>query len=242
MKSLQFEDVFLDVYVPDEVDLSTPLNLLYVLDGDAFALMVSEAVKLQMRNAPKTGVFPTIVVGVSYHESAVFSRERRFLDFTPPKEKAPLEEDIRKDFPDGGGIDLFLEKLNRAHQFLSTHYAINQEKIGFLGHSLGGLCVLESYLRQALPFVTNYLAFSPSLWWDQKAFYNRPLVTPFTKQKVAITVGEDEGDMGDLAKEAYDLLKNQQLTQELHFYIAPEENHMSVVFQTISRQLRWFCQ
>lgn len=242
METKQFEDFFLDIYFPETSDKTTPLNVLYVLDGDAFAPMIAEAVKLQMRNAPKTGVQPTIVIGLSYHGNDSFSRERRFLDFTPKKTKVPLETDIRKDFPDGGEIDAFLEKINRAHQFIKNNYLISQEKVGFFGHSLGGLCVLESYIRQSLPFVTDFLAVSPSLWWDQEAFFERNLADTFLNKNIAITVGENEGDMVTFAKKAHDWFKAEQLASKLHFYIAPDENHMSVVFQSISRNLRWFSQ
>ncbi|MBO0430261.1 alpha/beta hydrolase [Vagococcus fluvialis] len=242
MQTISFEDFFLDVYLPVGFSKETPLNLLYVLDGDAFSPMIAETIKLQMRNSPKTGVWPTIVVGISYHGEATFSRERRFLDFTPEKTKTPLETDIRKDFPDGGGIDYFLEKINRAHQLINQEYTINQDKVGFFGHSLGGLCVLESYFRQALPFVTDYLAISPSLWWEQEAFFERPLKEAFINKNVAITVGEDEGDMVDFALKAKELILTKNLAKRFQFYIAPEENHMSVVFQSISRNLRWFNQ
>ena len=242
MKRFTFEDFYLDVYLPDTKTDNTPINLLYVLDGDAFSLPIAEAIKLQMRNSPKTKVDPTIVVGISYHENQSFSRERRFNDFTPKKQHKPLEDDIRKDFPEGGGIESFLEQLNRVHLFLLDKYSIKKEKVGFFGHSLGGLCVLESYIRNSLPFITDFIAVSPSLWWDQEEFFNRPLINQkFPKKNVAISVGEDEGDMVALAQKAYQSFKENDFANELSFYLAEEENHMSVVFQTMSRNLRWFC-
>lgn len=243
MKSIPFEDLYLDVYYPEVVDAHEPLNLLYVLDGDAFSLMIAENIKLQMRNAPKTGVAPTIVVGISYHDTSIFSRERRFLDFTPPKINPRSENDVRKDFPSGGEISTFLAKLNRAHKIILADYQINQEKVGFFGHSLGGLCVLESYLKEATPFITDYIAVSPSLWWDQEEFFNKLTNNAsFEKGNIAISVGELEGDMVDFAYKAKDMLTQLEAVNRFSFYVAPEENHMSVVFQTMSRNLRWFCQ
>lgn len=243
MKSIPFESIFLDIYQPPGIFENEKINLLYVLDGDAFSNMIAEAVKLQMRNSPKTGVEPTIIVGISYHSQDSFARDRRFLDFTPKKEKKSLIDDKRKDFPDGGQIDAFLSQLNRVHEYILKNYLIRESKIGFWGHSLGGLCVLESYLSQKLPFITDYLAVSPSLWWDQEVFFKKLEKTTITeKKRVAITVGEDEGDMVEFSSKAFLMLKEKQLISDISYYEAPEENHMSVVFQTISRNLRWFCK
>ena len=243
MKSVPFENIFLDIHQPSGISENEKINLLYVLDGDAFSTMIAEAVKLQMRNSPKTGVEPTLIVGISYHSQDSFARDRRFLDFTPKKEKPAFENDKRKDFPEGGQIDVFLSQLNRVHEYISKNYSIRENKIGFFGHSLGGLCVLEGYLSQQLPFVTDYLAVSPSLWWDQGRFFERLERTNITdKKRVAIAVGEDEGDMVEFAYKAFIVLKEKQLVSDISYYKASEENHMSVVFQTISRNLRWFCK
>ena len=154
-----------------------------------------------------------------------------------------MENDKRKGFPEGGQIDVFLSQLNRVHEYISKNYSVRESKIGFLGHSLGGLCVLEGYLSQQLPFVTDYLAVSPSLWWDQGTFFERLERTNITdKKRVAIAVGEDEGDMVEFAYKAFLALKEKQLVSDISYYEASEENHMSVVFQTISRNLRWFCK
>ncbi|MBP2966993.1 hypothetical protein, partial [Acinetobacter baumannii] len=80
------------------------------------------------------------------------------------------------------------------------------------------------------------------LWWDQEAFFERDLAHTFSTKNVVITVEEDEGDMVTFAKKAHDWFDAENLAKTLHFYIAPDENHMSVVFQSISRNLRWFNQ
>lgn len=243
MRTIKIEEWYLDIYAPKIVEKDVPINLLYVLDGDAFANMIGEVVKLQTRNTPKTGVSPMLVVGLSYHGEDSFSRERRFQDYTPEKVNPVVESDPRKDFPKGGQIDQFLETIKQAHQFILNEYTINPNKIGFFGHSLGGLCVLETYLRGTLPFVTDYIAVSPSLWWDQEMFFQRlSFSKTIAKKNVHISVGSLEGDMVPLAKRAKKELLFYQMVSKLNFYVAQDENHMSVVTQTISRNLRWFCQ
>lgn len=241
MKSIKFETLFLDIYEAQTVDKTSSVNILYVLDGDAFSLSFSEAINLQCRNSPKTGVEPTMVVGISYHEETFF-KERRFLDFTPKELYPRLEGDKRKDFPTGGKINDFLQQLNRVHDFISQKYTINKQKVGLFGHSLGGLCVLESYLQESLPFVTHFIAVSPSLWWDREAFFERlSKKEKINKKNIAIAVGENEDDMVVLAKKAFINLQTFDLVDNIVFYEAEEENHMSVCFQTMSRHLRWFC-
>ncbi|MFC0233886.1 alpha/beta hydrolase [Vagococcus entomophilus] len=243
MRTVKIKERYLDIYAPKIIEKDVPINLLYVLDGDAFANMIGEVVKLQTRNTPKTGVSPILVVGLSYHGETSFSRERRFQDYTPKKVNPVAENDPRKDFPQGGNLDSFLESIKQAHQFILSEYTINPEKVGFFGHSLGGLCVLETYLRETLPFVTDYIAVSPSLWWDQEMFFKRLALAPMiAKKNVHLSVGSLEGDMVPLAKRAKEELLLSQMTKKLNFYVAQDENHMSVVTQTISRNLRWFCQ
>ncbi|MCU5754323.1 hypothetical protein OBG91_13890 [Lactococcus lactis] len=72
-------EYYLDIYYPTVIAEGTKLPILYVLDGDAFALTISEAVKLQTRNSKKTGVKPMVIVGIGYHNSSPFDREKDLL-------------------------------------------------------------------------------------------------------------------------------------------------------------------
>lgn len=242
MRTLQVEDLYLDIYFPNTIEKAKSISVLYVLDGDAFAKIIAEVVKLQMGNSSKTGVSEVLIVGISYHEKEIFSRERRFKDYTPEKVNPTNRDDLRKNCPDGGKIKTFLAKVIEAHKLISKEYSINSKKIGFFGHSLGGLCVLESYLMAVLPFVTDYIAVSPSLWWDQEMFFERiSSAKNIMKKNVHLSVGSLEGEMVSLAKRAKKELIAKNLVNKLNFYEAFDENHMSVVIQTISRNLRWFC-
>lgn len=237
------DNYYLDIYYPDSQSVEEQLPVLYVLDGDAFALSIAEAVKLQIRNSPKTGVEPMIIVGICYHDQSPFSRERRFIDYTPKKKKTANPQDIRSQMPAGGGIEPFFKVISKIHQKISTEFSIDSQRVGLFGHSLGGLCVLESLLKVELAFLTDYLAVSPSLWWDQEAYFEKlNLINGklLENRRVMISVGAKEGDMVPLAKRAASWFKVNHFVKESAFYLAEDENHMSVVFTTISRYLRWF--
>lgn len=237
------EDYYLDIFYPENIDKEQKLPVLYVLDGDAFTITIAEAVKLQIRNSLKTGVKPMIIVGISYHTNGPFNRDRRFNDFTPPKLKPVDPSDIRSKMANGGGIDSFFITIEKIHQTIIADFWIDQEKIGLFGHSLGGLCVMEALLREKMDFITDYLAVSPSLWWDQEGYFQKLedlQRADLKKRRVMISVGSEEDDMVPLAIRAFTYLENNCLVKACDFYLAEAENHMSVVFTVISRYLRWF--
>ncbi|WP_270225195.1 alpha/beta hydrolase [Lactococcus lactis] len=236
-------EYYLDIYYPTVIAEGTKLPILYVLDGDAFALTISEAVKLQTRNSKKTGVKPMVIVGIGYHNSSPFDREKRFIDFTPPKIHEDNPADIRFGMPKGGGIDSFINTLIQIHEVIKNDFSIDKKHVGIFGHSLGGLCVLELLLREKISFLTDFLAVSPSLWWDKNEYFNKISLydkSRLCKKRVIISVGSDEGDMVELSKQAFKLVTSSNFIKSCEHYIIEDENHMSVVFTVISRYLPWF--
>lgn len=236
-------EYYLDIYYPPDISERNKLPVLYVLDGDAFTLTISEAVRLQTRNSSKTGVEPMIIVGIGYHDSSPFNKEKRFIDFTPTKIHEDNPNDFRFGMPKGGGIDQFLIKFAKMHQFIINNFPIDKNHIGIFGHSLGGLCVLEAMLRKELDFLTDFLAVSPSLWWDQEEYFNKLITFDNSKtlhKRAIISVGSDEGDMVNLSHHAFDLITSYSIIGACEYEIIKHENHMSVVFTVLSRYLRWF--
>lgn len=184
-----------------------------------------------------------IIVGICYHDQSPFSRERRFIDYTPVKRKTADPQDMRSQMPAGGGIEQFFKVISKIHQKISTEYSVDSQKVGLFGHSLGGLCVLESLLKAELSFLTDFIAVSPSLWWDQEAYFQKlNLINGklLKNRRVMISVGAKEGDMVPLAKRAASWFKANHFIEDSAFYLSEDENHMSVVFTTLSRNLRWF--
>lgn len=184
-----------------------------------------------------------VIVGIGYHNSSPFDREKRFIDFTPPKIHEDNPADIRFGMPNGGGIDSFINTLIQIHEVIKNDFSIDKKHVGIFGHSLGGLCVLELLLREKISFLTDFLAVSPSLWWDKNEYFNKISLydkSRLCKKRVIISVGSDEGDMVELSKQAFKLVTSSNFIKSCEHYIIEDENHMSVVFTVISRYLRWF--
>jgi hypothetical protein len=113
------------------------------------------------------------------------------------------------------------------------------------GHSLSGLFVLWTLFTRAELF-QYYLASSPSIWWNDHEILayadewcNYGHMTRPEKRKLMITVGSEEAFMVDDAKGLFSKLSAYSLPNlEIEHYVAPNENHASVVPTIMSRAFR----
>lgn len=86
-------------------------------------------------------------------------------ELTPPIVREPR---LAVELPEAGGAPQFREYLERdVIPFIESHYRIGPRR-AILGESLGGLFVVETFLERPSLF-QDYIAVSPSLWWDNKA-------------------------------------------------------------------------
>lgn len=136
----------------------TRYPVLYVLDGPAFF----ESYVSMVRYLSDCGKMPEmIVVGIANTD--------RVRDLTPThaihwSDGEPDEKELRTS---GGGeaFTTFLEKELIPH--IDSLYPTAPYRM-FAGHSLGGLLVLNTFLKR--PYLFNaYLTIDPSLWWDDRA-------------------------------------------------------------------------
>lgn len=97
-----------------------------------------------------------IVVGV-----AGGSSKKRLRDYTPT-------EDARFGADTGGGRAFFDFLTSELLPRVERDFGASPSQRTLMGHSLGGLAVLEQFLDQRAREVTftNFAAASPSLWWD----------------------------------------------------------------------------
>lgn len=233
------------VSLPNEEPPENGFPIYYLLDGNFYFQFGRDVVRLQARNTPKTFIAPAIVVGIGHPGDNEAVTKRRFYDFTPPAAEYIYPERLRgKNIGVHGGAENFLNFIEQELMpVVEEKYKVDQEKQALFGHSLSGLFVLWALFTRSGLF-QYYLASSPSIWWNDhelykyaKDFYNCAVVDK--RRKVLITVGSEEAFMVDDAQELYSMMSLHQVKQfELDLYVAPNENHASVVPTIMSRAFR----
>lgn len=133
--------------------------VLYVVDGNAWAGVTTEIVRL---NEPGGG--PAVVVGIGYPTKALFDMRRRVFDMTPPNSPKPQNAFVAQ-FKTGGG-DQFLRFIqDELKPQLAAAIPLNPHRQALIGHSLGGWFTLHVLLTEPGDFQT-YVAASPAIHFD----------------------------------------------------------------------------
>jgi uncharacterized protein len=230
------------VYIPDGKAPAGGFPIHYVLDGLSYFGFVKDAVRLQQLNRRKTGTSPAIVVGIGHQEKEM--RERRFIDYTAPAEELFIPKHAKGKIPAiyGGAEKFYCFIEQELIPAIEANYPVNTENRTLFGHSLGGYFALWCLFTQPEHF-KHIIAISPSIWWNGEELMKmgaRFIADGGSKKNASIftAVGEREGFMVEDAKKMYAMLKAAGLKVEC--YVAPEENHASVVPTVVSRALR-FC-
>lgn len=220
----------------------------YLLDANAVFGTAVEAVSVQSRRADKTGVVPSIVVGISYPSEELFPSERHYdftLDSDPLKLPAHPEG---KTWPPQGGARRFLAFLeHRLKPEIARGYPINPAKQTLIGHSLGGLFTLYALFASPGAFRT-YVAGSPSIHWNKDSLLAEEAVfsagddTAEIHLLVAVGSLEDnhKSRMVDHAKELVarlSVLDRAGLHVEYRSF--EDDNHVSLLPGLISRAIRF---
>jgi uncharacterized protein len=153
-----------------------PARALYVLDAD---LCFATAVEMTRLMHQLYGELPPIlVVGVAYGgDDLRIQSQLRNRDFTPTT-NAQLEQ-----MASAGGAPLLPEgqRMGRAAQFLAflreearpfveQRFEVSAKDSILFGSSLGGLFTLWTLLTAPYSFA-NYIAVSPSIWWDDEMLF-----------------------------------------------------------------------
>jgi predicted alpha/beta superfamily hydrolase len=224
--------------------------VLYVLDPAIFFSLVFDTLRL-MQLAEELP--PLILVGVEQSSSSLpefFAR--RYLDLTPsrvPKEEQESSEKLGQEVRTGGAHAFLSLLTDEIFPWVEARYPASSQR-GLVGHSLGGLFAAHVLLTSQHTF-THYLISSPSLWWDDRAIFEREkALAAHSKEltsRVFISVGTHE-DLVD--EEEYEMLPD-MLTLvdtlesrgydglQLQSHIFVNETHMSVVPAAYSRGLRF---
>jgi predicted alpha/beta superfamily hydrolase len=131
---------------------------------------------------------PMIVVGVQ-------TKDRRAELTARPTDPRYLSA-----FPESGGADKFRRFLRQeVVPFVEARFRTGERR-AIMGESLAGLFVVDTLLNDPTLF-GDYVAISPSLWWDDR----RPLahldrtahLKDMTKARLYLAVGDEGGTMQD---------------------------------------------
>lgn len=153
-------DYRIEVAVPDAPPPDEGYPVLYVLDGNARLPLMVAARDVLMRRAET----PWLMVGIGYADTQRLARDERTLDYTPPVLDARYagQQNPRP----AGGADAFLGFIeDELKPAIGERFALNTSREALMGHSFGGLFTLYALHQRPASF-SDYIAVSPSLWWN----------------------------------------------------------------------------
>ncbi len=142
--------------------------VIYVMDGNAWTVIVSEIIRVNGAFGVISKVEPAVVVGIGYPTADAFDIKRRSYDLVPP---TPVDSpDLKSgDVEKVGGDDAMRDFIDSiVKPFVERRFPIDKERQTLMGHSLGGLFALQTLFTRPKSFQT-YIALSPSIWWNQRA-------------------------------------------------------------------------
>jgi uncharacterized protein len=225
------------------------LPVIYVLDGNTLFPLVAQMVNL---NASFSTTLPAVlVVSIGYPTDPNLNRvdnikeqlSRRTRDLSPPTTLAKSAP------PGSGGAADFLAFINDdLKPFIGARHAVDLKDQTLIGHSLGGLFTVYTFLNAPDAF-TRYIAASPSLFWDEHASIKQA-GTPAARagrspRRLFVSVGGletkermSEDMIGD-ARDFVSVLQRQNVPSlTVSFQLFPDENHLSVIPAALMRGLR----
>ena len=177
----------INIWVPPHADEDprAPYRVLYLIDGgvdqDWFHIT-----GLAQLGALSWTFDPMIVVGIETSD--------RQNELTP----AASDPVYRSEFPTSGGAEAFRSFItDDVAPFVEANYPTSGET-AIIGESLAGLFIVDTFLKVPDAF-DDYIAVSPSLWWDNKALgvSAESLIEggDYTGKRLHIAVADEGGTM-----------------------------------------------
>ncbi|AZK47594.1 alpha/beta hydrolase [Paenibacillus lentus] len=235
--------------------------IIYLLDGNALFATMVDAVRAQSRIQKKTGVSPAVVIGIGYPSDSLFDASR-YYDYTMPTPPDQLISGPEgKPWPELGGVDEFTAFIEQdLKPEIERKFPIDLGRQAILGHSLGGLFVLQTLFDHPDMFQT-YVAGSPSIHWNkpfmaeaEHRFVSRlekgedqvDVTSKSRRQKLLITAGElEQSHPSRMVENAKGLaewltqIANQRKDLHVEYCQFAGESHISVLPALISRAVRF---
>jgi predicted alpha/beta superfamily hydrolase len=220
----------INVYLPpgyaEAQDVRIPV--LYMPDGGLAEdfLHVAGLVQVSVGNATMR---PFLLVGIE--------NTQRRRDMTGPT----TNEDNKRIAPQVGGSSGFRAFLrDELMPLIEKRYRTSGER-AIVGESLAGLFVVETFFLEPDLFDT-YLAFDPSLWWNDEALLGEagerlermPALT-----KTLYFASSDEKGLAETSSRLADILKQHAPTGlSWHYEAMPEETHATIYHPAALRAFR----
>jgi hypothetical protein len=220
----------INVYLPPGYAESpgARLPVLYMPDGGMAEdfLHVAGLVQVSVGNGTMR---PFILVGIE--------NTQRRRDMTGPTEN----ENDKKIAPRVGGSAAFRAFVRRELMpQVKARYRTTDET-AIVGESLAGLFVVETLLTEPDLFDT-YIAFDPSLWWNNQKLVNDAAETlrkrPATPKTLYLASSDVEMTPGVMQRFADILSKNAPPSLRWHYEKMPEESHATIYHPAALRAFR----
>jgi len=209
----------INVYLPPAYADSAKARLpvLYMPDGGIGEDFLHVAGLLEVSIGNNT-MRPFLLVGVE--------NTQRRRDLTGPTRNA----DDRKIAPHVGGSAAFREFIrSELMPVVNARYRTTGET-AIMGESLAGLFIVETFFLEPDLF-DSYVAFDPSLWWDDGALVAHPLPTWTSSagRRKVLYLAASRDDRGELTSRlAARLQKATPPGLEVHFEPMPQEAHSTI--------------
>ena len=205
--------------------------VLILLDGYTFFKTTSGITHFMSSDRNRNYLMPeTIIVAIEN-----VNRER---DFTVTKIKTKRPNSM------GGGRDFlnFIEK--ELIPYVDDQYRTLPERI-LIGHSLGGLLTLNSYMEDKSLF-DGYISIDPSIWWNEQMMTEKvDSISPESLKKKLYIATANQGDSGyERNKKRHDFYYNllygrskEALKVKIEYF--DNEDHRSVPLIAIYHGLQY---
>lgn len=138
--------------------------VIYVMDGNAWAVLTAEIVRNNTLFSVRSLTEPAVVVGIGYPGSKP-DMLRRTYDLTPPTPVGAVQQIPGERY--GGDVALMDFMAKTVKPYVASRFPIDAQRQTLIGHSLGGLFVLRTLFTRPASFQT-YVALSPSIWWGKR--------------------------------------------------------------------------
>lgn len=226
------QDRLLNIWLPDGYrDTTTAYPVIYVLDGSAHEDFPHIAGLVHFMNLydllPKS-----IVVGIANLGPS------RYHDFT----HVTQSDSDKVWIPTGGGSAAFIQFLEKEVQpFVSAKYRTNGKRT-IIGQSLGGLLVMEILFKRPELF-DDYIAVSPSLWWDDGSLAARANpgagYSHLTGTRVFIALADDDDWGQPSVDRVLAAFRTYPEAITSHYEFFPEETHATILHRAVYRAFEW---